>query len=116
MAPRRHQLRSWIEGMFRRGELVTRSEGAAIASVPRQTVGRWLKEAGIDPEVMRQRFIARNQAKAQRHAAGLPPLGKPTKKQLRAIADKAVRRWNAANAKADAGQPRPARARRGVAF
>lgn len=98
MAPRRHPLRNWIEGMYRHGDLVSPAEGAVIATVPRQTISRWLREAKIDIKAMRLVWLARHQEKAQRYAAGLPPLMKPTKAQMRRTIYKAMRRSNAANA------------------
>lgn len=85
--------------MYRRGDLVSPAEGALIASVPRQTISRWIREAEIDLKATRLQFLARNQTKAQRYAAGLPPLLKPTKAQMRKTIDDAMRRFNAANAK-----------------
>lgn len=99
MAPRRHPLRSWIVGMARRGELVSPAEGAIVASVPRQTVARWIREARIDLKAIRLCYLARHQLKAQRHAEGLPMMRKPSKGEMRRDLAKAMRRFNAANAK-----------------
>jgi hypothetical protein len=99
MAPRRHPLRDWVIGMYRRGELCSPVEGALIATVPRQTVGRWIKEAGIDVHAARERYLARSQLKAARYAAGLPPMRKPSKTEMRRDLAKAMRRFNAANAR-----------------
>lgn len=85
--------------MYRRGDLVSPTEGALVASVPRQTISRWIREAGVDVKATRLRYLARCQTKAQRYAAGLPPLRKPTKAQMRVMLDEAMRRFNAANAK-----------------
>lgn len=98
MAPSRHPLRQWIVGMFQRGDLVSPAEGAIVASVPRQTVARWIREAGIDIHATRQHYLARNQLKAQHYAAGLPPTHKPSKAEMRRDLAKAMRRFNAANA------------------
>lgn len=100
MAPPRHPLRNWIESMYRHGDLTSPAEGAVIATVPRQTVARWLREAGIDIRLTRLRYLARAQRKAQRYADGLPPLRKATKAQMRQATEEAVRRFNAANHKA----------------
>ncbi len=89
--------------MFRRGDLVSAAEGALIASVPRQTISRWIREAEIDVTASRLQHLARCQAKAQRYAAGLPPLLKPTKAQMRRTLEDAMRRFNAANAKPNEG-------------
>lgn len=99
MAPARHPLRNWVVGMFARGDLTSPAEGALVASVPRQTVARWLREDGIDVKATRLRYLARCQAKAQRYAAGLPAVRKPSKAVMRRDLEKAVERFNAANAK-----------------
>lgn len=100
MPARRHPLRQWVVTMFRRGDLISAAEGAIVASVPRQTVARWIREAGIDIRATRLQYLARTQRKAQRYADGLPPLQKPTKAQMRRQIEEAMRRFNAANAKA----------------
>lgn len=83
--------------MLRRGELISPSEGAIVASVPRQTVARWIREAGIDVKAMRLRYLARHHLKAERYAEGLPPRRKPSKAEMRRTTEEAVRRFNAAN-------------------
>lgn len=98
MAPARHPLRSWVVTMFQRGDLVSPAEGALIATVPRQTVARWLREADIDVKATRLRYLARCQRKAQQYAEGKPMMRRPSKAQMRKMADEAVRRFNAANA------------------
>lgn len=75
------------------------AEGAFVATVPRQTVGRWVREAGIDVQAARERYLARSQLKAARHEAGLQPARKPTKAEMRRDLAKAVGRFNAANAR-----------------
>lgn len=99
MAPQRHPLRDWVIGMFRSGALISPTEGAIVATVPRQTVGRWIREAGIDIKATRQRYLARNQLRAQRYADGKAPRGKPSKRYLRRIAAKALRDFNRAQSK-----------------
>jgi hypothetical protein len=96
MAPQRHPMRDWVESMYRRGDLTSPSEGAFIASVPRQTVARWIREAGIKIDATRKQYLARNQLRAQRYVAGKPPRNKPSKKYLRRIAAKALKDWNRA--------------------
>lgn len=86
-------------GMFQRGDLTSSSEGAFIATVPRQTVARWIREAGIDIQATRQQYLARNQRKAQRYEDGKPPRGKPSKKYLRRMAEKALKDFNRAQQK-----------------
>jgi hypothetical protein len=82
--------------MAQRGELTSPAEGAIIATVPRQTVARWIREAGIDIRATRLQYLARSQRKAQRYVDGKPPRGKPSKALLRRIAAKALRDWNRA--------------------
>lgn len=96
MARARHPLRDWVIGMFRSGALTTPSEGAMIATVPRQTVSRWIREAEIDIAATRQEWLARNQRRAQRYVDGKPPRGKPSKRYLRRVAAKALKDWNRA--------------------
>lgn len=86
-------------GMYRGGALVSTTEGAVIASVPRQTVARWIREAGLDIGEMRKQFLARSQRRAQRYLDGKPPRGKPSKRFLRRMADKALRDFNRAQSK-----------------
>jgi hypothetical protein len=99
MAPRRHPLRNWIISMYQRGELATVAEGAIIGTVPRQTVARWIREAGIDIGATRLRYLARCQLKAERYTAGLPPPQRPSRAQMRRDLEKAMRHFNAANAR-----------------
>lgn len=99
MARERHPLRDWVIGMFKAGTLTSASEGAIVASVPRQTVARWVREAGLDIMLCRQQFLARTQRKAQRYVDGKPPRGKPSKRFLRRMADKALRDFNRAQSK-----------------
>jgi hypothetical protein len=96
MAPQRHPMREWVVSMYRRGDLTSPSEGAFIATVPRQTVARWIREARIDVRDTRKQYLARNQRRAQRYVDGKPPRGKPSKKYLRRVAAKALRDWNRA--------------------
>lgn len=99
MAAPRHQLRDWVIGMFAAGTLTSPSEGALVASVPRQTVARWIREAGIDVRQTRLQFLGRCQLKAQRYVAGKPPRNKPSKAYLRKVAAKALRDFNRARQK-----------------
>lgn len=96
MARERHPLRDWVIGMYRSGALVVPAEGAVIASVPRQTVSRWIREAEIDIEQTRKQYLARNQRRAQRYLDGKPPRGKPSKRYLRRIAARALKEFNRA--------------------
>ena len=97
MPAKRHPLRSWVVTMFKRGDLVSASEGAIIASVPRQTVARWLRESGINIEAKRRQYLARIQRRAQLYAEGKPQQTKPSKTELRLMAEKAVRDFNRAS-------------------
>ena len=91
--------------MYRSGALVAPSEGALIASVPRQTVSRWIREAGIDVEQTRKQYLARNQLRAQRYLEGKPPRGKPSKRFLRRIAARALKEFNRAQSQRVAPHP-----------
>jgi hypothetical protein len=70
-----------------------------VATVPRQTVARWIREAGIDIRATRLQYLARAQRRAQRYVDGKPPRGKPSKRYLRRIAAKALRDFNRAQQK-----------------
>jgi hypothetical protein len=99
MAPQRHPLRSYVLDLFRRGELVSIAEAVLISGASRQAVTKWIKAEGISIEARRLARIAKHRTNAQRHLDGLPPLRRPSKGQMRKDADKALRDWNAANAK-----------------
>ncbi len=98
MAAPRHPLRAYIVALFRHGDLVSVHEATLICDASRQAISKWIKVEGIDIGVRRSAYIIRLMVNAQRYLEGLPPLRKPTKKQMRRIADKALRDWNAANA------------------
>jgi hypothetical protein len=85
--------------MYRAGTLTSAAEGAMIATVPRQTVARWIREAGIDIAAARRQYLARVQKRAQRYVDGKPPRGKPSKRYLRRMADRALREFNRAQSK-----------------
>lgn len=94
MAPRRHPLRNWIIGMYRSGVLATVQEGAVVASVPRQTVARWLREAKVNMGLARGSFIGRQHARAQRYLEGLPARRPPTKRQSRLVLVGKMESWD----------------------
>jgi hypothetical protein len=99
MAAARHPLRSYIIGLFRHGDLVSVAEAVAICGASPQAVRKWIKAEGINVEARRMARIAKFTTNAQRYVDGLPPLRRPSKRQMRRDADKALREWNAANAK-----------------
>lgn len=101
MAAPRHPLRSYIIALFRRGDLVSVHEAVLICDASRQAISRWIKVEGIDVEARRLAHIAKLRNHATRMVEGLPALRKPTKAQMRKTMDEAVRRFNAANAKAN---------------
>lgn len=94
MAASRHPLRDRIIGRCRRGEFASVREIVVVASVPRQTISRWLREAEVDLEQMRMQHLAKLHEQEERYLAGLPPKQRPTKKLLRWIANKAKREWD----------------------
>jgi len=97
MAPPRHPLRLHIVSLFRRGELVSVHEATLICDASRQAITKWLKVEGIDVEAHRLAYLAKRRTAAERHLEGLPPLRRPTKAQMRAEIERAVRSFNAAN-------------------
>lgn len=99
MAPPRHPLRSYIVTLFKRGDLVSVAEAKLICDASRQAISKWVKAEGIDIDARRLAHIARLRTAAQRQMDGLPPLRKPSKAEMRRDLAKAMRRFNAANAK-----------------
>ena len=65
-----------------------------VSTVPRQTIGRWLREAGLNLGQLRVQHLAKLHEQEERYLAGLPPKQTPTKKLLRWIANKAKREWD----------------------
>lgn len=94
MPSHRHPARSLLMSLYRRGELTSIAEGVIVASVPRQTVGRWLREDGIDVGACRLKNLARMHMRAERHIEGKPARRPMTKRQLRAAAARAQREWS----------------------
>jgi len=83
----------------RRGELASVGEIMLVASVPRQTVNRWLREDRVDLKAMRLRQVARMHAVEAEYLDTLSGSPRPTKRQRWLETQKAVRRFNDANAK-----------------
>lgn len=100
MAARRHPLRSYIIALFRRGDLVSVHEAMLICDASRQAISKWIKAERINIEAHRLQHLAKLRTAAQRQLDGLPALRRPTKAQMRASLEKAVERFNHANAKA----------------
>src|ERR1700682_5454195 len=99
MAPARHPLRSYIVSLFRHGDLVSVYEAVQISGVSRQAITKWLKAGKINIEGHRMSRIASYTTNAQRYLDGLPPLRPPSKRQMRATLEDAMKRFNDANAK-----------------
>jgi predicted HTH domain antitoxin len=97
MAAPRHPLRSYIVGLFQRGELVSVAEAVLICDASRQAISKWIKAEGINIETRRLARIAKLTTNAQRYVDGLPPSRKPSKAEMRRDLAKAMRRFNAAN-------------------
>lgn len=92
----RNEFKHHVLMLYRRGQLATIAEGAVMATVRRQTVARWLREAGIDIALTRGRFLIMLRKRAQRIAEGKPPLRRRTKAEWRQIGEKAVADFNRA--------------------
>lgn len=103
MAAPRHPLRDRLLTRIRLGELASVREIMLVASIPRQTANRWLREAGIDLKVVRLRRIAEMHEQEELYLAARSGMKRPTAAQRRRDTLKAVRRFNAANGKA--GEP-----------
>lgn len=99
MAAARHPLRDRILARINRGEIASVAEIMLVASIPRQTANRWLREAKVKLGEMRMRMVAKIREQEERYLAGLPAHRKPTKAQMRKIAAKAVRDFNRAQSK-----------------
>lgn len=95
MAARRHPLRDRILTRIKRGEIASVHEIMLVASIPRQTANRWLREEQIDLARMRLRHVTRMHEQEERHLAGLPPRRKPSKRFLKKVADNAKAEWDA---------------------
>lgn len=99
MPGHRHALRDRILARIRRGELATVREIMLVASVPRQTVNRWLREDKIDLAAMRLRHISKLHQVEEEYLetrSGQPRL---TSQQRWIATRRAMRRFNEANAK-----------------
>jgi len=87
--------------------MMTPSQVAQLAGVSPQLVAYWIKAWGIDWRrawLRRQTSIWRHEAAAIQGKVIRPP----TKRQLRKIADRALKQWNKRHGKASAastGQP-----------
>lgn len=105
MAPARHPLRDRILIRIRRGEIASVREMMLVASIPRQTANRWLREAGIKLEDARMHMVAKMHEQEERYLAGRNGMKRPTAAQRRRDLLKSVRRFNEANST----KPRSAR-------
>jgi len=108
MSRRRHPLRDRILTRIARGELASVREIMLVASIPRQTANRWLREGEIDLAMSRLRLVAKMHEQEELYLASRSGMKRPTAAQQRRDLAKSVRRFNAANA-AKAIESRPAR-------
>lgn len=99
MPGHRHPLRDRILLRIKRGELASVREMMLVASIPRQTANRWLREGKIKLDAARMHLVAKMREQEERYLAGLSPLHKPTKKQMRREIERGIKRFNAANGK-----------------
>ncbi|MCK1585472.1 hypothetical protein IVB03_39450 [Bradyrhizobium sp. 168] len=95
MAAPRHPLRDRVLARVKRGEIASVVEIMLVASVPRQTANRWLRQSRLDLADLRLRAVARMHEQEERYLAGLPPRRKPSKRFLRKVADDAKAEWDA---------------------
>lgn len=93
-------VRDYVVSLYVRGELATLDEGATIAEVTRATVLRWLVAADLDWRATRLRFLARHHSRAVAASEGRK-VRRPSKQQLRRLADKAKRDWDNGHADHD---------------
>lgn len=99
MAARRHPLRDRILARIHRGEIASVREIMLVASIPRQTANRWLREAGIDLAEMRMRLVAKMHGQEEVYLASRSGVKRPTAAQQRRDLLKSVRRFNEANSR-----------------
>jgi hypothetical protein len=99
MTARRHPLRDRILSRIRRGELASVREIMLVASIPRQTANRWLREAAIDLGVMRLRHLAKLHRQEEEYLETRSGQPMRTRRQRWIETQRAVRRFNEANAK-----------------
>jgi hypothetical protein len=94
MAAPRHPLHDRTVARAKRGDFASVREMMLVASIPRQTAHRWLREAGIDVVKARLHFMAKLRADAERYLAGLPPRQKPSRALLRRVGAQAKSEWD----------------------
>lgn len=70
-----------------------------VATVPGQTVNRWLREEKIDLAAMRLRHLAKLHRVEEEYLESRSGQPRPTQQQRWRETKRAVRRFNAANAK-----------------
>jgi hypothetical protein len=99
MAARRHPLRDRILARIRRGDLASVREIMLVASIPRQTANRWLREEKIDLPAMRMRHVAKLHRVEEEYLAARSGQPRPSQQQRWREMQRAVRRFNEANAK-----------------
>ena len=99
MAARRHPLRDRILTRIRRGDLASVREIMLVASIPRQTANRWLREEKIDLAAMRMRHVAKLHRIEEEYLAARSGRPKASQQERWREMQKAVRRFNEANAK-----------------
>jgi hypothetical protein len=94
MPAKRHPLRSRTLAGIKSGRFATVSEIMMVASIPRQTANRWLREAGIKLADARLRRLAKMRSQEERYLEGLPPLRRPSKPVQHQAADRAKAKWD----------------------
>ena len=95
--PLENPLRTYVVALYARGELATLAEGGLIAGVSRVRVMAWLRAAGINWTLTRQRFIAKHRRRAVAQFEGRI-IRRPSKRQMRRDADRAKAKWDADHA------------------
>jgi hypothetical protein len=90
----RHPLRDRIVARIKAGDFASVREIMAVASLPRQTVNRWLREHELDLGVCRLKRLAKMHEQEERYLSGLPPRRKPSKALLHWLANRYKRQWD----------------------
>lgn len=90
----RHPLRERVLLQVRNGRFASVREIMTVASVPRQTVNRWLREAGLSLAAARLQFVAKLRDIEAHHLQNRPPAKRPSKAAIRQSGERAKVQWD----------------------
>lgn len=86
-------MRTFVVGLYLRGQLSSLAEGAIVAGVSKPTLMRWLKAERIDWQAKRLVYLASQHRKAVMVAEG-KRVKRPTKQEQRLEAERLKRDWD----------------------